>query len=123
MLFRSGDSRFDFRLECAHTVQFVEVKGVTLLRDGRAWFPDAPTLRGVKHLRGLIRAVEEGYEAAAVFVIAMKGARALRPNDETHPDFGQALREAAQAGVRLYAWDCRVTEHTLAIDAPVPVEL
>ncbi len=121
--FSYGDSRFDFRLTCARTVQLVEVKGVTLLRDGCAWFPDAPTLRGVKHLHGLMRAVEEGYEAAAVFVIAMKGARALRPNDETQPAFGQALREAARAGVRLCAWDCRVTEHTLDMDMPVPVEL
>lgn len=118
-----GDSRFDFRLECGSGIQFVEVKGVTLLRNGCACFPDAPTERGVKHLHGLMRAVEEGYEAAAVFVIQMKRAQALCPNDETHPAFGQALRRAAAAGVRLFAYDCRVTEQTLEIDAPVPVRL
>lgn len=121
--FTYGDSRFDFRLECEKNVQFVEVKGVTLLRDGCACFPDAPTERGVKHLHGLMRAVEEGYEAAAVFVIQMKRAQALCPNDETQPAFGQALRQAAAAGVQLFAYDCRVTEQTLEIDAPVPVRL
>lgn len=121
--FTYGDSRFDFRLECEHSVQFVEVKGVTLLRDGCACFPDAPTERGVKHLRGLMRAVEEGYEAAAVFVIQMKRAQSMAPNDATQPAFGQALREAAAAGVQLYAYDCRVTENTLEIDLPVPVKL
>ena len=121
--FTHGDSRFDFRLECEHTVQFVEIKGVTLLRNGCAYFPDAPTERGVKHLRGLTQTVEERYEAAAVFVVQMKGASALRPNDETHPAFGQALRGAAAAGVRITAYDCRVTEQSLEIDAPIPVLL
>ena len=101
----------------------MEVKGVTLLRDGRALFPDAPTERGIKHLRGLMRAVQEGYEAAAVFVIQMKQAQALSPNDETQSAFGQALREAARAGVALYAYDCQVTLDHLSIDAPVPIEL
>ena len=121
--FTYGDSRFDFRLECESGIQFVEVKGVTLLRAGCAYFPDAPTERGVKHLHGLMRAVEEGYEAAAVFVIQMKRAQALCPNDDTQPAFGQALRKAAAAGVQLFAYDCRVTEQTLEIDAPVPVRL
>lgn len=121
--FTYGDSRFDFRLECESGIQFVEVKGVTLLRAGCAYFPDAPTERGVKHLHGLMRAVEEGYEAAAVFVIQMKRAQALCPNDDTQPAFGQALRKAAAAGVQLFAYDCRVTEQTLEIAAPVPVRL
>ena len=111
------------RPEFTYAVQFVEVKGVTLLRDGRALFPDAPTERGIKHLRGLMRAVQEGYEAAAVFVIQMKQAQALSPNDETQSAFGQALREAARAGVALYAYDCQVTLDHLSIDAPVPIEL
>ncbi len=121
--FTYGDSRFDFRLECDACVQFVEVKGVTLLQDGDAWFPDAPTERGAKHLLGLARAVEAGYEAVAVFVIQRKGARCLRPNDQRDPAFGQALRRAAEAGVGVFAYDCRVTEATLMIDAPVPVQL
>ena len=118
-----GDSRFDFRLECKNCVQFVEIKGVTLLRDGCAWFPDAPTERGVKHLNGLVQAFRNGYEAAAVFLIQMKGAACLRPNDDTHPAFGAALREAAANGVQVYAFDCHVTEDSLRVDQPVPVVL
>ena len=118
-----GDSRFDFQLELEETVQFVEVKGVTLLRDGKACFPDAPTERGVKHLRGLMRAVSEGYAAAVVFVIQRKNAEAFIPNDETQPEFGCVLREAAAAGVQIYAYDCRVTERELTIDCPVKVQL
>ena len=117
------DSRFDFRLECENSIQFVEIQGVTLLRDGCACFPDAPTQRGVKHLNGLIRAVWNGYEAAAVFLIQMKGASCLRPNDDTDPAFGTALREAAANGVQVYAFDCCVTADSLRVDRPVPVEL
>ena len=117
------DSRFDFRLEDHLGPCFVEVKGVTLEQDGLALFPDAPTERGVKHLRGLRRAVERGYRAAVFFVVQMKGPRLFRPNDGTHPAFGQALREAAAAGVGVYAWDCAVTPESLTLDAPVEVAL
>lgn len=118
-----GDSRFDFRLECENGIQFVEIKGVTLLRNGCAYFPDAPTERGVKHLNGLVHALQRGYEAAAVFLIQMKGASCLRPNDDTHPDFGKALRHAADNGVQVYAFDCQVTADSLWVDQPVPVLL
>lgn len=117
------DSRFDFRLEDSLGPCFVEVKGVTLEQDGLVLFPDAPTERGVKHLRGLRRAVEQGYRAAVFFVVQMKGPRLFRPNDDTHPAFGQALREAAAAGVGVYAWDCAVTPESLTLDAPVEVAL
>lgn len=117
------DSRFDFMLEDEAGRVFVEVKGVTLEENGEARFPDAPTERGVKHLRGLQRAVGQGYRAAVFFVIQMKGPTRFRPNDETHPAFGQALREAAENGVGVYAYDCRVTPDSLALDAPVEVVL
>ena len=118
-----GASRFDFYWEAGPISGFVEVKGVTLEQDGLALFPDAPTERGVKHLRGLRRAVERGYRAAVFFVVQMKGPRLFRPNDDTHPAFGQALREAAAAGVGVYAWDCAVTPESLTLDAPVEVAL
>ena len=102
---------------------FVEVKGVTLEENGEARFPDAPTERGVKHLRGLQRAVEQGCGAAVCFVIQMKGVTRFCPNDATHPAFGQALREAAAAGVQVLAYDCTVTPDSLTMDAPVPVVL
>lgn len=117
------DSRFDFLLEDGDGPCFVEVKGVTLEEQGEVRFPDAPTQRGVKHLRGLMRAVEQGCRAAVFFVIQMKGAVCFRPNDATHPAFGQALREAAAAGVSVLAYDCRVTPDSLELDAPVPVQL
>jgi len=118
-----GQSRFDFYWEAGERRGFVEVKGVTLEEDGVARFPDAPTLRGVKHLNELARAAGEGYEAAVCFVIQMKGPVRFEPNERTHPEFGQALRDAARAGVRVLAYDCRVTRDSLRLDAPVPVEL
>lgn len=118
-----GDSRFDFLLEDPQGLRFVEVKGVTLENGGVARFPDAPTERGVKHLRGLMRAVEQGYRAAVFFVVQMEGMQSFRPNDETHPAFGAALRKAAAAGVEVLAYECRVTPDTLEITCPVPVVL
>ena len=117
------DSRFDFRLETEEGTTFVEVKGVTLEENGEVRFPDAPTERGVKHLHGLQRAVEQGYGAAVCFVIQMKGVTHFRPNDLTHPAFGQALREASAAGVQVLAYDCVVTPESLRMDEPVSVIL
>ena len=117
------DSRFDFRLDTPQGPFFVEVKGVTLEEDGEARFPDAPTERGIKHLRGLRRAVEQGCRAAVFFVVQMKGPVRFRPNDAAHPAFGAALREAAAAGVGVFARDCLVTPESLTLDAPVPVVL
>ena len=97
----------------------MEVKGVTLEENGVAMFPDAPTERGIKHLKGLIRAHEEGYEAYVLFVIQMKGIRGFTPNDMTHPAFGDALRQAREAGVHVLAYDCLVTPDTMIVDSPV----
>ena len=117
------DSRFDFYLEAGERKAFVEVKGVTLEEEGVARFPDAPTQRGVKHLNGLCRAMETGYEAWVFFVIQMKGVHRFEPNDRTHPQFGDALREAARQGVKVRALDCLVTPDTLLADSPVTVFL
>lgn len=118
-----GDSRFDFRLDLAGRTRLVEVKGVTLERAGRVYFPDAPTERGLKHLRGLIRAAESGMEAAVVFVIQLEGATGFSPADDIHPAFGETLRLAAKSGVRVEAFDCAVTPSELHIRAAVPVLL
>lgn len=117
------NSRFDFYIEDGNRKAFMEVKGVTLEDNGIASFPDAPTVRGVRHLRELTASVKEGYEAYVLFVLQMKEIRLLRPNDETHPEFGQALREAQRAGVKILAMDCLVTPDSLCIDAPVPVDV
>ena len=118
-----GESRLDFCLETSRGLHLVEVKGVTLERDGVAAFPDAPTERGIKHIRELQRAVETGLEATLVFVVQMKPVKAVMPNDETHPAFGMALREAATAGVKVLAYDCCVAPSTLKIDSLIPVIL
>ena len=102
---------------------FIEVKGVTLEEQGAALFPDAPTQRGVKHLQELCRCVDQGYRACVLFVVQMKGVRYVAPNQATHPEFAQALREAAAHGVRVEAVDCLVTPATLAPDQPVEVRL
>ncbi|NMA37907.1 MAG: DNA/RNA nuclease SfsA [Papillibacter sp.] len=101
----------------------MEVKGVTLEEEGIVRFPDAPTERGVKHLKELISCVKAGYEAYAVFVVQMKGVRYFEPNDSTHPAFGEALREAAKNGVRVIALDCQVTEDSIEIADFVEVRL
>lgn len=118
-----GDSRFDFSFKLDGKPCFLEVKGVTLEDAGVCAFPDAPTERGTKHLRGLIRAAGEGYGAYVLFVIQMADVSYLHPNDATDPAFGQALREAAESGVKLLAMDCRVTSDTMTIRRSVEVRL
>ncbi len=118
-----GDSRFDFAFTLAGKQCYLEVKGVTLEHDGVCAFPDAPTDRGAKHLRGLIRAVQEGCGAYVLFVIQMDNVKYLHPNDATDAKFSQALRDAAEAGVTVLAMECRVTEDTMTIGKPVPVVL
>lgn len=120
---RFGDSRFDFYVEAGAVRAFVEVKGVTLEDGGDALFPDAPTERGVKHLRGLMAARAEGYEAAALFVLQFAGARRFRPNRRTHAAFAEALAAARAAGVQVLAYECAVTPDAMALTRPVAVEL
>lgn len=102
---------------------FMEVKGVTLEENGLAMFPDAPTVRGVKHIHELINARREGYETYILFVIQMKGMDTFTPNRKTHPEFAEALKKAEEAGVHILAYDCGVTEDSLSIDMPIPVYL
>lgn len=118
-----GDSRFDFSFTLDGKPCFLEVKGVTLEYDGVCAFPDAPTERGAKHLRGLTRAAQEGFGAYVLFVIQMADVKYIHPNDATDPNFGVALREAAAGGVQVLAVDCEVTVDTMTIHAPVEVRL
>lgn len=120
---KHGDSRFDFAFKLDGRQCFLEVKGVTLEQDGICAFPDAPTTRGVKHLKELTQAVQQGYGGYVLFVIQMDNVKYLHPNDATDPAFGSALREAVSAGVRVLAMDCRVTEDTMTIQNPVKVNL
>ena len=118
-----GDSRFDFSFTLEGKRCFLEVKGVTLENDGICAFPDAPTDRGVKHLKGLTQAAKDGCGAFVLFVIQMADVKYLHPNDLPDPAFGTALREAAANGVSVLAMDCAVTEDAMTIRLPVLVKL
>ena len=120
---KHGDSRFDFSFTKDRKTCFLEVKGVTLENNGICAFPDAPTERGAKHLRGLTEAIKAGYGAYVLFVIQMADVKYLHPNDATDPEFGKALREAAANGVEVLAVDCDVTVEKMTIRDFVPVML
>lgn len=113
--YKYGDSRIDFYFEKGDTKSLMEVKGVTLERDGICYFPDAPTERGVKHIRELIKAKEEGYEVYLAFVIQMEGVTEVFPNQEMHPEFAVAYNEAVAAGVKVVNFQCGVREDELWI--------
>ena len=118
-----GDSRYDFSFTKDGRQCFLEVKGVTLEDDGICAFPDAPTERGAKHLKGLTEAAKAGFGAYVLFVIQMADVKYLRPHDERDPAFGQALREAAENGVTVMAMDCAVDIDSMEIRLRVPVKL
>lgn len=118
-----GKSRFDFYVEDLNNKAFIEVKGVTLENNGVALFPDAPTERGVKHIKELCSCVEKGYSAYIVFVIQMSGINLFKPNDATHKEFGDALRQAEKAGVSILAYDSFVTNESVCINKPIMIEL
>lgn len=119
-----GHSRFDFYAEDdgGHKA-FIEVKGVTLEDSGIASFPDAPTERGVKHVRELIRAAEEGYNAYIVFIIQMEGMKEFRTNDKTHRQFGDVLREASESEVKILAYECQTGADYMTVKKSVPVNI
>ena len=120
---KHGDSRFDFSFTKDGRQCFLEVKGVTLETDGICAFPDAPTERGAKHLRGLTEAARNGYGAYVLFVIQMADVQYLHPNDATDPEFGKALREAAANGVNVLAVDCGIAIEEMKIRNFVSVKL
>lgn len=113
--YKYGDSRIDFYMEKGEEKYLLEVKGCTLIKDGIGYFPDAPTERGVKHLRELTKAIEKGYKTMAAFVIQVENVTEVRPNVETHPEFGVALQEAKAAGVEILCLSCKVEEDGLEI--------
>lgn len=110
-----GDSRIDFYMRKGEQEYLMEVKGCTLEIDGIGYFPDAPTLRGVKHLRELAKARALGYECTIAFVIQMEGITEVRPNVATQPEFGEALEQARTAGVKVLFLPCEVGRDTLRV--------
>lgn len=118
-----GESRLDFYVETIDKKYFIEVKGVTLEDNGVVRFPDAPTERGIKHMKELVHCLEEGYEACIIFVIQMEDVDYFEPNDKTHKAFGDTLREVSQAGVKILAMDCKVGVDYLEINKEVEVKI
>lgn len=116
-------SRFDLYVEEGSRKAFIEVKGVTLEEEGVVRFPDAPTERGVKHLKELCNCIDEGYEAYIIFVIQMKDVLYFEPNVRTHKEFGEVLREGKKHGVNILAVDCDVTENSIDIRDYVKVKI
>lgn len=108
-----GDSRIDFYMEKGDEKYLMEVKGCTLEVEGTGYFPDAPTERGVKHIHELIKAKQNGYNTMLAFVIQMDGIKEVRPNIETHPEFGIAMEEAQRAGVEVVFITCHVEPDSL----------
>ncbi len=118
-----GNSRFDIYLETVTDKIFVEVKGVTLENDGVVRFPDAPTERGVKHLKELQKAVTEGYKAYVMFVVQMNNVLYFEPNRITHPEFADTLKEVSENGVNVLAFQCDVTPESINIKNQIPVRI
>jgi len=120
---KCGESRFDFQLEFLDVKAFVEVKSVSLVEEGVGKFPDAPTRRGVKHLKELIALREQGFRTVVLFVSQRSDARSIISNDQIDPLFGEWLRKAHLASVELYAYNCRVTKNTVSIKNQIPVNI
>lgn len=121
--YKFSNSRIDFYVESQKRKILIEIKGVTLEDNNKVYFPDAPTQRGVKHINELISATKEGYEAYIVFVVQMEGVKSFSPNYTTQPEFGYALEEAQKQGVKILAFDCKVTENSMVVKEEVPVKL
>ena len=117
-----GNSRFDFYLESQDRKIFMEVKGCTLEKDGVVLFPDAPTLRGVKHIEELSHCLDEGYESYIMILVQMSDVKYFTPNYDTHPEFGEALEKASQKGVKILCYDCNVTHDSMTVGKPVKVK-
>ena len=117
------NSRFDLYFKEGDKEGFIEVKGVTLEKQGKAMFPDAPTERGRKHILDMIQAVEDGYQAYIFFLIQFQGANYFSPNIATDPEFAQALQRAKEKGVKILAYDSLVTENSINLNKEIPVIL
>lgn len=117
-----GNSRLDFLIQNKNRKAYVEVKGVTLEENGVAMFPDAPTVRGIKHIRELIDALKEGNDAYLIFVIQFRGSKYFTPNP-SHKDFIEALKDAKNSGVNILAFECFVSMDEIKVVHEIEVKL
>lgn len=121
--YKYGNSRFDIYVETKTEKIFVEVKGVTLENDGVVRFPDAPTERGIKHLKELQKAVAEGYRACVVFLVQLHGVKYFEPNYETHPEFAKELKNAYENGVEIFVYDSVVTPEEIIMNNRIELKM
>lgn len=119
--YKYGNSRFDIYVETKTEKIFVEVKGVTLEEGGVVRFPDAPTERGVKHLKELQNAVKNGYRACVVFLVQMQDVKYFEPNYDTHPEFAEELKRANKNGVEIFVYDSVVTPDEIKLNNPIKI--
>ncbi len=118
-----NSSRIDFALKGKNKLGWLEVKGVTLENGGIASFPDAPTQRGLRHVEELIKAAQKGEDAFIIFLIQMEGVKYFTPNNITQPEFGEALKRAKKAGVKLLAYDSSLDRDFLILKERVKIDL
>lgn len=118
-----GGSRLDFYLESPHDCCWLEVKSVTLVENGRAFFPDAPTARGRRHVAELAQLQQAGDRAMVLFVVQRADALTVSPNQSTDPEFAEALRDAIRSGVEAIAYTCKISPEAAALHRPIPVRL
>jgi sugar fermentation stimulation protein A len=102
---------------------FIEVKSVSFVEKKVGKFPDAPTERGVKHLKELIELRKKDCRAVVLFISPRSDTRLVTSIDEIDPRFGELLRKAGKSGVELYAYNCRVTSTSVSLHRPVPVAI
>lgn len=117
------NSRFDFKLKDQYDEYYLEIKGVTLEVEGKAMFPDAPTLRGRRHMLELVEAKKSGFGAGVLFLIQMDGINSFAPNDLMDKSFGDALRYAGDNGVDIFAYNCSVGQKFITLSKRIKVEL
>lgn len=121
--YKYGNSRFDIYVETKTDKIFVEVKGVTLEDNGIVRFPDAPTERGIKHLKELQKAVLDGYRACVVFLVQMQDVKYFEPNYDTHPEFATELKKAYENGVEIFVYDSVVTPDEIIMNKKVEIKM
>ena len=121
--YKYGNSRFDIYLETKTEKIFVEVKGVTLENDGVVRFPDAPTERGIKHLKELQKAVLDGYRACVVFLVQMNNVKYFEPNYKTHPEFAEELKRAYKNGVEIFVYDSIVKPDEIKLNSSIKIKM
>ncbi len=120
-----GHSRVDFLLE-NHTSEpacYVEIKSVTLKKDGLAQFPDSVSVRAQKHLMELMSLKQQGFRAAMLFVVQREDVDSFAPAASIDPDYSRLLSLASASGVEIFVYQCKMSLEELSLKRPLPFKL